>query len=68
MHNGWREHRHGLDSVRTRSALRDEHSTFTWLLEVMIARAGFAIEEVSYSDDQLSARYALRKPRHDHAT
>lgn len=25
--------------------VRDEHSTFTWLLEPMIERAGFAIEQ-----------------------
>ena len=42
--------------------VRDEHSTFTWLLEVMIARAGFTIEDVSYSGDQMSAKYVLRKP------
>ena len=41
--------------------VRDEHSTFTWLLEVMIVRAGFAIEDAAYSADQLSARYVLRK-------
>jgi ubiquinone/menaquinone biosynthesis C-methylase UbiE len=29
--------------------VRDEHSTFRWLLEPMIARCGFAIEEAGYS-------------------
>jgi ubiquinone/menaquinone biosynthesis C-methylase UbiE len=29
--------------------VRDEHSTFTWLLEPMIVRAGFEIEDASYS-------------------
>lgn len=43
--------------------VRDEHSTFTWLLEPMITRAGFGIEEASYTDDQMSASYVLRKPR-----
>jgi SAM-dependent methyltransferase len=43
--------------------VRDEHSTFTWLLETSIARAGFGIEDASYSDDQLVAKYVLRKPR-----
>ena len=42
--------------------VRDEHSTFSWLLEEMIARAGFAVEDVSYSRDQISAKYVLRKP------
>ena len=41
--------------------MRDEHSTFTWLLEPMIVRAGFAIEVASYSDDRFFARYVLRK-------
>jgi hypothetical protein len=43
--------------------VRDEHSTFAWLLEAMIARAGFVIEDASYTDDQISAKYVLRKPR-----
>lgn len=39
---------------------RDEHSTFTWLLEPMIERAGFHIEEALHSADGLFARYVLR--------
>ncbi len=42
--------------------VRDEHSTFTWLLEPMIKRAGFVIDDAEYSDDQISARYVVRKP------
>jgi SAM-dependent methyltransferase len=42
--------------------VRDEHSTFTWVLEAMITRANFAIEVAEYSDDRMSAKYALRKP------
>ncbi|HTU77760.1 MAG TPA: class I SAM-dependent methyltransferase [Solirubrobacteraceae bacterium] len=41
--------------------VRDEHSTFTWLLEPMIARAGFAIERADYSGDQMFARYVCRR-------
>ncbi len=37
--------------------VRDEHSTFTWLLEPMLAKAGFAIEQRNYSEDQIFARY-----------
>lgn len=37
--------------------VRDEHSTYTWLLEPMVERAGFAIEEASYTDDGIFARY-----------
>jgi SAM-dependent methyltransferase len=42
--------------------VRDEHSTFTWLLEAMIDRAGFVIDHAWYSSDQMSAKYVLRKP------
>ena len=40
--------------------VRDEHSTFTWLLEPMIERAGFRIERADYSDDQIFAEYIAR--------
>jgi SAM-dependent methyltransferase len=42
--------------------VRDEHSTFTWLLEPMITRAGFAIDDLSYSHDRMLASYVLRRP------
>lgn len=42
--------------------VRDEHSTFTWLLEPMIEHAGFGIEEAAHSDDGIFARYLLRVP------
>jgi SAM-dependent methyltransferase len=42
--------------------VRDEHSTFTWLLEPMIERSGFAIEAADYSDDGIFAQYVLRRP------
>jgi ubiquinone/menaquinone biosynthesis C-methylase UbiE len=41
--------------------VREEHSTFTWLLEPMIERAGFRIEDVSYSGDRIFAKYVLRR-------
>jgi ubiquinone/menaquinone biosynthesis C-methylase UbiE len=40
--------------------VREEHSTFTWLLEPMIRRAGFDIEDAQHSDDGIVARYLLR--------
>ena len=40
--------------------VREEHSTFTWLLEPMIDRAGFTIEDAEHSDDGIFARYLLR--------
>lgn len=39
--------------------VRDEHSTYTWLLEPMIVRAGLAIRTADYSDDGFFARYVL---------
>lgn len=39
--------------------VRDEHSTFTWLLEPMILQTGFEIRDVSYSDDGFFAHYLL---------
>jgi ubiquinone/menaquinone biosynthesis C-methylase UbiE len=41
--------------------VRDEHSTFTWLLEPMIDRAGFDIVDASYSESGVFARYLCRK-------
>jgi SAM-dependent methyltransferase len=42
--------------------VRDENSTFTWLLEPMIERAGLAIAEATYSPDGMLAQYLCRKP------
>lgn len=39
--------------------VRDEHSTFSWLLEPMMEQAGFRIERVEYADG-FSAAYLLR--------
>ncbi len=41
--------------------VRDESSTFTWLLEPMIERAGFSIEATEYGEDQMFARYLCRR-------
>lgn len=41
--------------------VRDEHSTFSWLLEPMIERSGLRIEDASYSDDAIFASYVLRR-------
>ena len=40
--------------------VRDEHSTYTWLLEAMFERTGFTIELAEYSADGFDARYLLR--------
>jgi len=40
--------------------VRDEHSTFTWLLEAMMERSGFRIEKASYTADCIFAEYIAR--------
>lgn len=40
--------------------VRDEHSTFAWLLEAMLERVGFRIEDASYTDDGIFAEYVAR--------
>jgi SAM-dependent methyltransferase len=53
----------GDDGEWTRADLeehvRDENSTFTWLLEPMIRHTGFEIRDVRYSDDGFFAKYLL---------
>ena len=39
--------------------VRDEHSTYTWLLEPMLERTGFVIEDTAY-EDGIVARYVAR--------
>jgi len=39
----------------------DEHSTFTWLLEPMLERAGLRIERADYSEDAIFASYVCRR-------
>jgi hypothetical protein len=41
--------------------VRDEQSTFTWLLEPMIDRAGFDLLDASYAASGVDARYVCRK-------
>jgi SAM-dependent methyltransferase len=40
--------------------VRDEHSTYTWLLEPMLERSGFVIERAEYSADGMTAAYIAR--------
>jgi ubiquinone/menaquinone biosynthesis C-methylase UbiE len=41
--------------------VRDEHSTFTWLLEPMLERAGFEITDAEYDSRRVFARYVCVK-------
>ena len=40
--------------------VRDEHTTFTWLLEPMFECCGFVIEDADYAEDGIFAKYVLR--------
>lgn len=40
--------------------VRDEHSTYTWLLEPMLQHAGFTVEDATYSADGIFATYLAR--------
>ncbi|HYI99295.1 MAG TPA: class I SAM-dependent methyltransferase [Thermoleophilaceae bacterium] len=55
----------GVEGGWTRAELeehvRDEHTTFTWLLEPMIEKAGFEIERADYSEDRIVAGYRCVK-------
>ena len=42
--------------------VRDEHSTFSWLLEAMIERAGLEIVDAETFGDGFYARYLCRRP------
>lgn len=40
--------------------VRDEHSTFSWLMEPMLERCGFDVVEAEHSEDGLFATYLAR--------
>ncbi len=51
----------GWDRGDYEEHVRDEHSTYTWVLEAVAQRAGFVIEQAEYSDDGIFAKYVLRR-------
>jgi SAM-dependent methyltransferase len=44
-----------------RAHVRDEHSTFAWVLEGLLERAGFQLEDVSYDTSKIFAEYVAIK-------
>lgn len=40
--------------------VRDEHSTFSWILEPILTRCGFEISQAEHSEDGIFAKYLLR--------
>jgi len=51
----------GWTRAELEAHVRDEHSTFSWLLEPMLQRAGFEVRDVWYSDSRAFARYVCVK-------
>lgn len=54
---GGRDVENGWTRAELEEHIRDEHSTFTRLLEPMIERSGFKIKDAVYSPDGLFVRY-----------
>lgn len=54
----------GVEAEWSRAELeehvRDEHSTFSWILEPMLVRCGFEIAFAEHSADRIFAKYLLR--------
>jgi SAM-dependent methyltransferase len=53
----------GWTRTELETHVRDEHSTFTWLLEAMLEHAGLMIFEREYSDSQIYAAYTCVRDR-----
>lgn len=51
----------GWSRAELEEHVRDEHSTFTWLLEAMSRRSGFTVENADYSDDGIFAKYVIHR-------
>jgi 2-polyprenyl-3-methyl-5-hydroxy-6-metoxy-1,4-benzoquinol methylase len=54
---------HDFDRESVVSHMRDEHSTFGWVIERMLSDAGFTLISVDYHAP-LHGTYLLRKPKH----
>lgn len=44
-----------------RAHVRDEHSTFGWVLEEMLGRTGFTVESILYDSSQVFGAYVARR-------
>jgi SAM-dependent methyltransferase len=51
----------GWTRTELETHLRQEHSTFAWLLEPMLERAGFAIQRAEYGPSRVTAAYVCIK-------
>ena len=49
-------------SAELEAHVREEHSTFAWILEGMLQRAGFRVDDADYDDSKIIAWYvAVRR-------
>jgi len=51
----------GWTRAELETHIKEEHSTFAWLLELMLNRTGFQIHDVELSDTQVFAAYTCRR-------
>jgi ubiquinone/menaquinone biosynthesis C-methylase UbiE len=59
----WQRSGVGWTRAELETHIRDEHSTFTWLLEPMLERAGLTIRGREYSESRTHATYTCVKAR-----
>jgi SAM-dependent methyltransferase len=52
---------HGWTRAELATHLREEHSTFAWLLEPMLERAGFEIRDVEHAESGVFSAYTCAK-------
>jgi ubiquinone/menaquinone biosynthesis C-methylase UbiE len=53
----------GWTRVELETHLRQEFSTFTWLFEAILERAGFSIQDANYADSRMYATYTCVRVR-----
>jgi SAM-dependent methyltransferase len=61
-HSGAHRIERGWTQAELEEHVREEQSTFSWLLEPMIERSGLVLEDAVYGPDRMVARYVCRRP------
>ena len=51
----------GWTKAELEAHMRDEHSTYSWLLEPMLRRSGFEIISATHSESKVFAAYSCRR-------
>jgi SAM-dependent methyltransferase len=52
----------GWTREELRAHVRDEHSTFGWIMEGLLSQAGFRLDDVQYDSSKIYAAYVAVKP------